>query len=185
MWREKSVCMIQIHHQCTITYHCFWPRHKYSGMDSLWIVIFLSAVWTLILTAPIHCRGSIAEQVMECYISPNLFWCKLFLGWTVPLIINLKIINYCGTASYTACFEAWVISDWIWSNYSLKLHKKQVYEVFLVDCIFRFCCIFVYWILIWFSAYSFFWETQKIKSKNTFLKISSLCSTLRKKTTPV
>ncbi len=26
----------------------------------------LSAVWTLILTAPIHCRGSIAEQVMQC-----------------------------------------------------------------------------------------------------------------------
>ncbi len=34
--------------------------------------MFLSAVWTLILTAPIHCRGSIAEQVMECYISQNL-----------------------------------------------------------------------------------------------------------------
>ncbi len=27
------------------------------------IVMFLSAVWTLILTAPIHCRGSIGEQV--------------------------------------------------------------------------------------------------------------------------
>ncbi len=26
------------------------------------IVVFLSAVWTLILTAPIHCRGSIGEQ---------------------------------------------------------------------------------------------------------------------------
>ncbi len=36
------------------------------------IVMFLSAVWTLILTAPIHSRGSISEQVMECYISPNL-----------------------------------------------------------------------------------------------------------------
>ncbi len=28
------------------------------------IVMFLSAVWTLILTAPIHCRGSIGELVM-------------------------------------------------------------------------------------------------------------------------
>ncbi len=36
----------------------------------MWIiVIFLSAVWTLVLTAPIHCRGSIAEQVK---ISSNL-----------------------------------------------------------------------------------------------------------------
>ncbi len=31
----------------------------------LWIIVmFLSAVWTLILTAPIHCRASIDEQVM-------------------------------------------------------------------------------------------------------------------------
>ncbi len=28
------------------------------------VVMFLSAVWTLILTAPIHCRGSVGEQVM-------------------------------------------------------------------------------------------------------------------------
>ncbi len=26
--------------------------------------MFLSAVWTLILTAPIHCRASITKQVM-------------------------------------------------------------------------------------------------------------------------
>ncbi len=32
----------------------------------------LSAVWTLILTAPIHCRASTGEQVMRCYISLNL-----------------------------------------------------------------------------------------------------------------
>ncbi len=28
------------------------------------LLMFLSAVWTLILTAPIHCRASIAEKVM-------------------------------------------------------------------------------------------------------------------------
>ncbi len=34
-------------------------------LDYYWIIVmFLSAVWTLILTAPIHCRGSIAEQVI-------------------------------------------------------------------------------------------------------------------------
>ncbi len=32
----------------------------------------LSAVWTLILTAPIHCRASIAETLMQRHISPNL-----------------------------------------------------------------------------------------------------------------
>ncbi len=32
----------------------------------VWIIVmFLSAVWTLILTAPIHCRASIAEQVIK------------------------------------------------------------------------------------------------------------------------
>ncbi len=47
------------------------------------IVMFLSAVWTLILTAPIHCRGSTGEQVMQCYISPNLMkkQTHLHLGW--------------------------------------------------------------------------------------------------------
>ncbi len=34
-----------------------WRKHYYG-------------VWTLVLTAPIHCRGSIAEQVMQCYILP-------------------------------------------------------------------------------------------------------------------
>ncbi len=42
-------------------------------MDYLCIIVmFLSAVWTLILTAPIHCRASIAETVIQCYISPNI-----------------------------------------------------------------------------------------------------------------
>ncbi len=43
----------------------------YTSQDINWwtkvvciIVMFLSAVWTLILTAPIHCRPSITEQVM-------------------------------------------------------------------------------------------------------------------------
>ncbi len=36
-----------------------------SGVDYLWIIMMsLSDVWTLILTAPIHCNGSIGEQVM-------------------------------------------------------------------------------------------------------------------------
>ncbi len=37
-----------------------------ASQDGLeWIIVmFLSAVWTLILTAPIHFRGSIGEQVM-------------------------------------------------------------------------------------------------------------------------
>ncbi len=45
----------------------------WSRVDYIWIIVmFLSAVWTLSLTAPIHYRGSI-EQVMQCYVSSNLF----------------------------------------------------------------------------------------------------------------
>ncbi len=34
----------------------------WSGMDYLLIIVmFLSAVWTLILTAPIHCKASIGN----------------------------------------------------------------------------------------------------------------------------
>ncbi len=42
----------------------FLQTHRFSYM---WIIVmFLSAVWTLILTAPIHRRGSTGEQVMQC-----------------------------------------------------------------------------------------------------------------------
>ncbi len=59
----------------------------------VWIIVmFWSSVWTLILTAPIHCRASIAEQVMESYISSNLKqqqtplrWPETMFGWTIPL----------------------------------------------------------------------------------------------------
>ncbi len=66
----------------------------WSGVDYLWIIVmFLSAVLTLILMAPIHCRASIAEHF---YISPNLMkkqthqhlgWPadEHIFGWTIPL----------------------------------------------------------------------------------------------------
>ncbi len=47
----------------------WWTGVVWITCGLLW---FLSAVWTLILTAPIHYRASIAETVMQCYISPNL-----------------------------------------------------------------------------------------------------------------
>ncbi len=54
-----------------------FTRHlqiDWSHGDYLRIIVkFLAAVWILILTAPIHCRGSTGEQVIECNISPSLF----------------------------------------------------------------------------------------------------------------
>ncbi len=73
--------------------------------------MFLSAVWTLILTAPIHCRGSIGEQVivmlnlsksvlmnkqtpLHIRFSANLHFCmhysfKIFVS---DLSIHVKVI---------------------------------------------------------------------------------------------
>ncbi len=73
----------------------------------VWIIVmFLSAVWTLILTAPIHCRGSTGEQVMQCYNSPNLFWRRnkfiyILNGWR-DYSFKFPTINY----SFNACFAA-------------------------------------------------------------------------------
>ncbi len=50
------------------------------------IIMFLSAVWTLILTVPIHCRRSIGEEVM--YIYHNLF------GYRNKLIYILDSLEY-------------------------------------------------------------------------------------------
>ncbi len=52
------------------------------GIGVVWIIVmFLSAVWSLILTAPIHCSASIAES----WISSNIFYIsstpRLHLDW--------------------------------------------------------------------------------------------------------
>uniref|UniRef100_A0A8C1DY79 Transmembrane protein 238a n=2 Tax=Cyprinus carpio carpio TaxID=630221 RepID=A0A8C1DY79_CYPCA len=51
----------------------------WSHVDYFWIIVmFLSAVWTLILTAPIHSRGSTVN--MAC---AGLKHCKVALGFAV------------------------------------------------------------------------------------------------------
>ncbi len=53
----------------------------------LWIenshYLFLSAVWTLILTAPIHCRGSLVNEWCRATFLQIWWWSKLIciLGW--------------------------------------------------------------------------------------------------------
>ncbi len=63
----------------------------------VWIIVmFLSAVWTLNLTAPIHCRGwCIGEQVMQCCISSNLMkkQTHLYLGWPEGEHIFILLIS--------------------------------------------------------------------------------------------
>ncbi len=97
---------------------CIYDKHTAFGSTIqyvnwwtgvVWIiVIFLSAVWTLILTAPIHCRASIGEQVMQCLISQNLMkHTHLHLGWPWgwAIFFILAHLNF-------------------WVNYSFKLWHK-------------------------------------------------------------
>ncbi len=69
----------------------------WSGVGYLWVIVmFLSTVWTLILTAPIHCRGSIGEILMSCYISPNLMkkQTPLHLGWLEYIFSKFLFLIY-------------------------------------------------------------------------------------------
>ncbi len=51
----------------------FWSTGRSVKMDcGLGYIWFLSAVWTLILTAPIHCRASIAETLMQRHFSKSI-----------------------------------------------------------------------------------------------------------------
>ncbi len=40
----------------------------------MWIIVFLSVVRTLVLMAPIHCRGSTGDQVTHLHF--KLLWFK-------------------------------------------------------------------------------------------------------------
>ncbi len=62
----KNVLMLDLFHLLSSPDVNWW-----TGV--VWIIVmFLSAVWTLILTAPIHCRASIAETLMQRHISTIL-----------------------------------------------------------------------------------------------------------------
>ncbi len=80
------------------------------------LLMFLSAVWTLILTAPIHCRASIGEQVMQCYISPNL----------------CPVSGVC-TQICPVALPAWLMSNA--DDFSIRyLCGLSVYQSFMIRC---------------------------------------------------
>ncbi len=76
-----------------------------NGLKLLWC--FLSAVWTLILTAPIHCRASIAKTVMWCYIPPNMMKKQLIL-----------ILDGLRMSTFSALFHFWL-------NYSYNVSRSS------------------------------------------------------------
>ncbi len=54
-----------------ISLHERWDSYWWTGVVWIIVMFFLWIIWTLIPMASIHYRGSIDEQVMQCWISPN------------------------------------------------------------------------------------------------------------------
>ncbi len=50
------------HSKMKICWKCSYPQAIQNEMIK---IMLLSAVWTLVLTAPIHCRGSIGENLFR------------------------------------------------------------------------------------------------------------------------
>ncbi len=122
----------------TIT-HSFSPHKpfidglEWCGVVYLWIIVmFLSAVWTLILTAPIHCRWSIGEQVMLKFSKSVLMKKLTPLGWPT---FNANF-HFGGT--FFKCISVLILykqnkmlwKDWynyncyIWKGKSLRMHVR-------------------------------------------------------------
>ncbi len=62
-------------------------KHSFCLLQNVnwWTGLVWITLWcfyqTLILTAPIHFRASFAEQVMQCYSSPNLMKKQTWIAW--------------------------------------------------------------------------------------------------------
>ncbi len=125
------------------------------GVDYLWIIVmFLSSVWTLVLTAPIHCRGSIGEQVMQCCISHSPYTIEsstlhiledyirmqsnknnlcfpIFLVYSVSNHFNI-MLPYCQCRQWTATRltrlhnRALVILNRVWRTPGFLMHDIAV-----------------------------------------------------------
>ncbi len=84
----------------------------------VWIIVmFLSAVWTLILTAPIHCRASIDETLMQWCISTNLMkkQTHLHLGWPESEHIFSEAMKSKGSHTF-AMHLCGVCVSCVWQN---------------------------------------------------------------------
>ncbi len=98
----------------------------------LWIIVmFLSAVWTLILTAPIHRRGSMGEQVMQYYISQNLMkkQTHLHIGWPESEDILSKF-SFLGELFLFISWSHWVTWPSVWTLTCSHIFLKE--ELFCI-----------------------------------------------------
>ncbi len=103
------------------TFH--WRKHYYGLCTG---GLFLSAVWTFILTAPIH-RGSIGEQV----IYPNLFWRRNTLyildGLSVSTFsakLHFRVNGSFKVGTWAISRDQNILESWVLEPQSKFLHSN-------------------------------------------------------------
>ncbi len=85
------------------------------GLDYLWIIVmFLSAVWTLILMAPIHCRGSSHTGVCQQLFS--FFRGTVTLDTTHMLHAHFVDCNWSLWSVYFPLQRPWCTVEACWAN---------------------------------------------------------------------
>ncbi len=97
----------------------------WSSVDYLWIIVmYLSAVWTLILTAPIHCRASIAfSKLIWLLWITSVVYCK-----QIQALANLNsgtsMIQFPATACDWALKQHWFLSTTSLQNARTDIHLQ-------------------------------------------------------------
>ncbi len=118
-------------------------------LDYLWIIVMLlSPVWTLILTAPIHCRASIDETLMNVYIYiyafsrrfyPKRFRLHIYCQYMCSLGIEpttFALITQCSTTEpqkyyISTCYISPNLFGWtIYLNLYVCIHWTLKWEAF-------------------------------------------------------
>ncbi len=105
VWRNLHRKHAQIKHRS--------QRKQFKTALILWCFYQLFGHSFQILTAPIDCRGSTGEQVMQCYISPDLFWWKI----QTPLHLRWPGGEY---------FQQTFIFEWTISLRMVALRSKSI-----------------------------------------------------------
>ncbi len=133
------------------------------------IVMFLSAVWPLILTAPIHYRGSIGEQVMWNFsvpclltfiyaLSVNIFSAKLWVNYLFHQYSNSCQLKVHGSQGFWSITIRWPLSlalspVWLCNSVSRKGGESQV-KSSCCQILGWPCCVIWVWTLQWSARLS-------------------------------
>ncbi len=134
-----------------------YPKHLFELQDIQWcngvvwiIVMFLSAIWTLILTAPINCREFIQTCLDDETNSSTSWmawgWVHFFLFWWATLLRSLlvkrkKNIRKClSHLKYFFCFP---------NNFHSKKHRYEASGLWRHQC----CLIGVIKANMWQTAH--------------------------------